>query len=388
MSRAARWLQSTLASGALLLGACEAAPDVPATPTAQPIDYIGAPAAPPEAFEASWERLIAPDVLVGQLWPLFGGGFGSPDGRWVARVTRGQIEVFNTAGTRQASLPMPPDSGEAEVTAWSPDGKQFMVQERSARGGGALPNPDVIVVNWDADNKTLTLNVIPVRGLPERPVRVFLSFGANDRLMIFARTAFRPPNARDGVNAPLFYGEVRVYDTVKQQRVLTDTAEQGGAVILGETVVGIQVTDTERNVFVADRNGRTRAPLPSTPELIVFGGDMSGDWLLVTGLEAPGTRKVLTAVNRRSGQRVPLATIVSAARAAAGTDGATTAVEVISTDYDTRLLLVDWRDAARPVVRDAGPISRLSGFDAISGRFVAIVKDAQGELELAALANR
>jgi hypothetical protein len=382
MRHTARWLRATLASGTLLLGACEAAPDVPTVP---PIDFIGTPAAPPEAIDAKWEQLLAPDVLAGQLWPLFGGGFGSPDGRWVARVERGQIEVFNTSGTRQASSPMPPDLGEAEVTAWAPDGKQFVVQVRAARGGGPLPNPDVIVVDWDASKKTLALNVIPVRDLPERPVRVFLSFGASDRLMIFARTAFRPPNARDGVNTPLYYGEVRVYDTLKQQRVLTDTAEQGGALILGETVVGIRVTDSERNVFVADKSGRTRVPLPSTPELIVFGGDMSGDWLLVTGLEKPGTRKILTAVNRRTGQRVALAQIVSASRAVTGTDGAYTAVEVISADYDTRLFLIDWRHASRPVSRDAGPISRLSGFDATSGRFVAIVKDDTGELALAAL---
>jgi hypothetical protein len=362
----------------VLLASCNTA-DPAVAPTAtpnQPVIQIKRPVRPPDRAAVNWEPVITADVIASQPWPYFGGGLGSPDGRWVARVEAGEITLSTVDGSRISRVPMPVGFEASEPVTWSPNGRQFVIQESASARTSPIHNPDVVLVDWDEAGAALSPQVIEVRGLAVQPRRVFLAYGREDRLLVFARSAFPPTNATSIPGT--VYGEVRVYDMLTTRLVQTDTATEGGAILLGESIVSIDVEQSIRQIGLTDNGVRQVIPGVRGAGLIALSGDTDGKWLLLTGLEPPGAKRILTAVSR-DGTAVALAEVVAATRAYAG-DGVT-AAEVIDPNFVNRLYLIDWR-VDPPTIRDLGPVERLSGIDSANGRVLALLKDTTGATEL------
>lgn len=337
-------------------------------------------AAPAQSIAPVWVTVRSTERLQGDFWPVQGRDLGSPDGRWLARLNKGELLLVDDADIPAASLRLPPELAEPQIAMWSPDGRHIVIVDQNP--ARATAGASVVLVEWRRDERALSLRILRFDDLPAKPNRFSMAFNGNDRLMLVAR-AGAGPQLRP-VGAGVYLGEARVFDLTHGGVVYTSTAAQAGNLMFGEVLLGIEVTDSGRQVYSEVRGKRGVLPLPRSSTLVVLGGQPAGDWLLLSGLEPAARTSELIAFNRLSGALVKLAEVGSFSTVVAAPELGITALQISTLAGETRLLLVDWREPQRPRTLDAGPIVHLSGYDAAEQRLVAVIKNSAGDSELAA----
>lgn len=340
---------------------------VQAAPTAQSITPL-------------WVTLRSSEMLQGDYWPVQGRDLGSPDGRWLARLSKGELLLVDDADRTAASMRVPPELAEPQIAMWSPDGRHLVIVDQNPARAAA--GPSVVLVQWQREKRALSPRILRFDDLPATPNRFSVTFNGNDRLLLVAR-AGSGPQLRP-VGPGVYLGEARLFDLTHGGVIYTSTAAQAGNLMFGDVLLGIEVTDFGRQVYAEVRGKRGVLPLPKSSTLVVLGGQPAGDWLLLSGLEPAARTSELLAFNRLSGALVKLAEVGSFSTVVAAPELGITALQISTLAGETRLLLVDWRDAQRPRTLDAGPIVHLSGYDADEQRLVAVIKNSAGDSELAA----
>ena len=337
-------------------------------------------ARPTESIAPIWVMLRSAEKLQGDFWPVQGRDLGSPDGRWLARLTEGELLLMDDADLPAASLQLPSELAAPQLAMWSPDGRFIVIVDQSPARASA--GPSVVLVEWRRDARTLSPRIWRFDDLPAMPNRFSMAFNGNNRLLLVAR-AGAGPQLRP-VGPGVYLGEARIFDLTHGGVVYTSTAAQAGNLLFGDVMFGIEVTDAGRQVYSEVRGKRGVLPLPKSSTLVVLGGQPAGDWLLLSGLEPAARTSNLIAFNRLSGALVKLAEVSSFSTVVAAPELGMTALQINTLAGETRLLLVDWREPQRPRTLDAGPIVHLSGYDSAEQRLVAVIKNSAGDSELAA----
>lgn len=315
-----------------------------------PVSALSMQAAPPtDSIAPVWVTLRSAEKLLGDFWPVQGRDLGSPDGRWLARISKGELLLMDDADAPAASLRLPPELAEPQIALWSPDGHFIVIADQNP--ARATAGPSVVLVEWRRDARTLSQRILRFDDLPAMPNRFSMAFNGNGQLLLVARAGGGPQLRPMGPGA--YLGEARIVDLTRGGVVYTSTAAQAGNLLFGDVLLGIEVTDSGRQVYAEVRGKRGVLPLPKSSTLVVLGGQPVGDWLLLSGLEPAARTSDLIAFNCLTGAMVKLAEVGSFSAVAAAPELGMTALQINTLAGETRLLLVDWREPQRPRTLDA-----------------------------------